>query len=527
MRQALAGLLWSKQFYHYVVKRLARRAIPRSRRRPPSAQRGRNHEWTHLYNADVISMPDKWEYPWYAAWDLAFHCVPLALVDPEFAKEQLLLLLREWYMHPNGQLPAYEWAFGDVNPPVHAWAALARLQDREEAPRHGRPRVPRARLPQAAAELHLVGEPQGRRGQERLPGRLPRPRQHRRVRPQRAAADRRPPRAVRRHELDGDVLPEHAGDRAGAGRATNPAYEDVASKFCEHFLYIAHAMNGIAAATRASSCGTRRTASSTTSCTCPTAAQHPAEGALDGRADPAVRGARRWSREVLDRLPGFKRRLEWFIEQPAGPDRATSRACGRRGHGERRLLVARRRRQAAPACCASCSTSASSSRPTASARCRASTATIPYVLRGQRHGVPRGLRAGRIDDAGCSAATRTGAGPIWFPVNYLLIEALQKFHHYFGDDFTVECPTGSGQMMTLVGGRGRTLAPADAHLPARRRRPPARCSAAPRCFQRDPHWRDLIAVLRVLPRRQRRRPRRQPPDRLDGLVAKLLQQSGE
>ena len=133
MRQALAGLLWSKQFYHYVVERLARGRSRRSRRRRPSAGTGRNRDWTHLYNADVISMPDKWEYPWYAAWDLAFHCVPLALVDPEFAKEQLVLLLREWYMHPNGQLPAYEWAFGDVNPPVHAWAALARLQDRAEA----------------------------------------------------------------------------------------------------------------------------------------------------------------------------------------------------------------------------------------------------------------------------------------------------------------------------------------------------------------------------------------------------------
>ena len=116
-------MLWSKQFYHYVVKDW----LEGDEREPapPSLERyhGRNHEWTHLYNADVISMPDKWEYPWYAAWDLAFHCVPLALVDSDFAKEQILLMLREWYMHPNGQLPAYEWSYGDVNPPVHAWAA--------------------------------------------------------------------------------------------------------------------------------------------------------------------------------------------------------------------------------------------------------------------------------------------------------------------------------------------------------------------------------------------------------------------
>jgi hypothetical protein len=123
MRQAFAGLLWSKQFYHYDVRRWLE-GDPAGPPPPASRRGGRNGEWEHLYNDDVISMPDKWEYPWYAAWDLAFHVIPLALVDPEFAKSQLVLFLREWYMHPNGQLPAYEWAFGDVNPPVHAWAAL-------------------------------------------------------------------------------------------------------------------------------------------------------------------------------------------------------------------------------------------------------------------------------------------------------------------------------------------------------------------------------------------------------------------
>jgi len=123
MRQAFAGLLWSKQFYHYYVRRWLE-GDPACPPPPPERLQGRNHEWLHLYNEDVISMPDKWEYPWYAAWDLAFHMIPLALIDPDFAKTQLVLFLREWYMHPNGQIPAYEWAFGDVNPPVHAWAAL-------------------------------------------------------------------------------------------------------------------------------------------------------------------------------------------------------------------------------------------------------------------------------------------------------------------------------------------------------------------------------------------------------------------
>ena len=121
-RQALAGMLWSKQYYHFEIRRWlsgdpTQPAPPRERRQ------GRNKDWPHLNNADIISMPDKWEYPWYAAWDLAFHCATFAIVDPDFAKDQLILLTREWYMNPNGQLPAYEWAFGDVNPPVHAWAA--------------------------------------------------------------------------------------------------------------------------------------------------------------------------------------------------------------------------------------------------------------------------------------------------------------------------------------------------------------------------------------------------------------------
>src|SRR6185295_15577630 len=122
VRQADAGLLWSKQFYHYIVRDWL--SGDPAQPPPPSPRLdGRNHDWPHLFNRDVISMPDKWEYPWYAAWDLAFHTLPLARLDPAFAKEQLILMLREWYLHPNGQIPAYEWAFGDVNPPVHAWAA--------------------------------------------------------------------------------------------------------------------------------------------------------------------------------------------------------------------------------------------------------------------------------------------------------------------------------------------------------------------------------------------------------------------
>ena len=170
-----------------------------------------------MVNADVISMPDKWEYPWYAAWDLAFHCLPLAAVDPDFAKQQLQLMLKEHYLHPNGQIPAYEWNFGDVNPPVHAWATLYVYHiDKADPRRRGRRRLPQVDLPEAAAQLHVVGQPQGPHRPQRLRGRVPRAGQHRRVRPQLAAADRRVPRAGRRHGVDGVLQPVHARDRARA-----------------------------------------------------------------------------------------------------------------------------------------------------------------------------------------------------------------------------------------------------------------------------------------------------------------------
>ena len=272
MRQALGGLLWTKQFYHYDVRRWLE-GDPAQPPPPPERRRGRNREWTHLYNGDVISMPDKWEYPWYAAWDLAFHCLPLALVDPDFAKEQLVLLLREWYMHPNGQLPAYEWNFGDVNPPVHAWAAW-RVYKIDKRLRGTADRdLPRAGVPQAPAELHLVGEPEGRRGAQYLPGRLPRPRQYRRLRPVGAAAHRRLYRAVGRHELDGHVLPQHARDGARAGpRGSAPTRTWRASSSSTSSTSRARRTT---AGARASACGTRPTASSTTCCTCPTAGCSP------------------------------------------------------------------------------------------------------------------------------------------------------------------------------------------------------------------------------------------------------------
>ena len=207
-------------------------------------------------------MPDKWEYPWYASWDLAFHCIPFALIDAEFAKHQLVLLTREWYMHPNGQIPAYEWAFGDVNPPVHAWAAWRVYQiDRKQNGGQRRPRVSRTRLSQADAEFHLVGEPQGRSGRNIFQGgflgldnigvfdrsaQLP---------------DRRLHRPVGRHQLDGDVCAEPDAHRAGA-RAAQPCVRGHRQQVLRAFPEDRRGHESMSR--RRSACGTRRTSSSTT-----------------------------------------------------------------------------------------------------------------------------------------------------------------------------------------------------------------------------------------------------------------------
>ena len=213
MRQAFAGMLWSKQFYNYDVTRWLD-GDPGLPAPPPSRLTGRNSGWRHALHRGIISMPDKWEYPWYAAWDLAFHCVTLAHVDPEFAKEQLRLITREWYMNPNGQLPAYEWDFGDVNPPVHALAALAvfRLDG-------GRDRTGWCRCSTSCCWASPGGPmSRTRQGDHLFGGGFLGNGQHRAVRPLQATGRRTRARAGRRHRMDGALLPGHARDRDRAGR---------------------------------------------------------------------------------------------------------------------------------------------------------------------------------------------------------------------------------------------------------------------------------------------------------------------
>ncbi len=442
MRQAFAGLLWGKQFYHYYVRRwlAGDPAYP-----PPPAVRmvGRNHEWTHLYNEDVISMPDKWEYPWYAAWDLAFHCVPLALVDPDFAKDQLVLFLREWYMHPNGQIPAYEWALGDVNPPVHAWAAwrVYKIEKRLRgvADRRFLERVFHKLLlnftwwvNRKDAEGMNVFQG-GFLGLDNI-----------------GVFDRSAPLPTGGHidQSDGTswmgmyclnmlaIALELARE--------NPAYEDVASKFFEHFVYIAHAMD-------------HRGGEADTSL------WDEEDGFFyDVLNVPGTSPRRMKIRsmvgliplyavetlepEIVDRLPGFKRRMQWFIDHHQD-FRDHIQEVEEPGRGVRRLLSIVTREQLPKVLHVMLDEGEflSAYGVRALSRYHRDHPFVEDVMGAQY----RVAYEPAESSTGLFGGNSNWRGPIWFPVNVLLIEALQKLHYFHGDGLKVACPSGSDRLMSL------------------------------------------------------------------------------
>jgi hypothetical protein len=518
MRQAFGGLLWSKQFYHYVVQNWLEGDAGQP---PPPGERryGRNAQWRQLYNADVISMPDKWEYPWYAAWDLAFHCVPLAIVDSEFAKEQLVLLLREWYMHPNGQLPAYEWAFGDVNPPVHAWAAwrVYKIEKRRRGvgDRQFLERIFHKLLlnftwwvNRKDAEGMNVFQG-GFLGLDNI-----------------GVFDRSAPLPTGGHL-------EQSDGTSWMGMYTlnmlaiamelareDSTYEDVASKFWEHFLYIAHAMNNLGQDG--------------------ISLWDDVDGFYydvlhAGNGDHLPLRVRSMvgliplfavetiEPEVLEKLPSFARRLEWFIENRE--DLTENVACMRtKGTGERRLLsiVTRERLRRVLQVMLDENEFLSPYGIRALSRVHRDT---PYRLEvgGHVHSVT--YEPGE-STTGLFGGNSNWRGPIWFPVNFLLIESLQRFHHYLGNDFTVECPTGSGVRMTLAEvaddlSRRLTRIFLRGHDG---RRP---VHGTNERFQTDPHWRDLILFNEYFHGDNGRGVGASHQTGWTGLVAKLLQQSAE
>jgi hypothetical protein len=438
-RQAYAGLLWTKQFYHYVVADwLSGDSAPPP---PPEARKGgRNNDWIHLYSRDVVSMPDKWEYPWFAAWDLAFHVVPFAKVDPKFAKDQIVLFLREWYMHPNGQIPAYEFAFGDVNPPVHAWAAW-RVYKMSGA----RGQRDRRFLERVFDKLLLNftwwvnrKDPEGHHvfaggflGLDNI-----------------GVFDRSQPLPTGGHLEQADGTAWMAFYSATMlSMALELAHEswaaeDMASKFLEHFVAIADAMNTLGG----------------------TGLWDEEDGFyydrlhLDHQSIPLkVRSlvgvmpliaVEVLEQELIDKLPHFKKRLDWFLRyrRDLAQQIAIMEQGAGAGHGHRLLAIPSRERLQR---------------------------VLRYLLDEAEFLSPYGLRSVskvhetspyvfwvgnqeyRVDyvpgesNTGLFGGNSNWRGPIWFPLNYLIVEALERYHHFYGDDFKVECPTGSGNWMNL------------------------------------------------------------------------------
>ena len=512
MRQALAGMLWSKQFYHYVVRDWLN-GDPDQPAPPPERKNGRNADWGHLHNADVLSMPDKWEYPWFAAWDLAFHCIPLALVDSDFAKEQLVLLLREWYMHPNGQIPAYEWAFSDVNPPVFAWAAWRVYKIEKKRRGSG----DRKFLKRVFHKLMLNftwwvnrKDAEGRNvfqggflGLDNI-----------------GVFDRSAPLP------GGGHLEQSDGTSWMAMYCLNmlsialelareeEEYEDVASKFWEHFVHIARAMNTMGLWDEQDGFyydvlhrGTEEIALRIRSMVglIPLFAVEPIPS------------------DLIAAFPDFARRLEWFIDNR--PDLTEGVACMRTlGAMDRRLFSVANPDKLRKILQRLLDESEFLSPHGVRALSRVHR-DHPFTLRvdGVEYGV-------HYEPAECSGALFGGnsnwRGPVWLPVNYLLIESLQKFHYYLGDGFTVEFPTGSGRQMTLAQVAAEIsrrlssifLRDGDGRRPA---------FGKAEKLQRDPHFRDHLLFHEYFNGDDGSGVGASHQTGWTGLVAKLLQQSGD
>jgi hypothetical protein len=442
-RQALAGMIWGKQCYHYSVDTWLQ-GDPAQPPPPPQHRQIRNRDWDHLRATEVLSMPDKWEYPWFAAWDLAFHCIPLAMVDPEFAKRQLHLLTREWYMHPNGQLPAYEWQFGDVNPPVHAWAAWRVFQIDRKA--RGRGDV--GFLERVFHKLLLNftwwvnrKDAEGRNifqggflGLDNI-----------------GVFDRSMPLPTGAHIDQSDATAWMGMFCLNLLRIAlelslhNPAYQDIATKFFEHFLAIARAMTRIGGDGHGQGLWDEQDEF------------YYDVLHLDGtQSKLKVRSmvgliplfaVETLEPELLDRLPDFKERLTWYLDNR--PDLAAQVSRWQEpGRGERRLLSLLRGHRMKCLLRRILDETEFLSPHGVRALSRYH-AEHPYTFWADGQPLTVAYVPGD-SDSGRFGGNSNWRGPVWLPVNYLLIESLQKFHHYYTDDFKIECPTGSGQMLTIA-----------------------------------------------------------------------------
>jgi len=518
MRQSIAGMLWSKQYYHYEVKQWLD-GDPDFPQPPAQRRRGRNHDWLHLYNADVISMPDKWEYPWYAAWDLAFHCIPLALVDSDFAKEQLVLLLREWYMHPNGQIPAYEWAFGDVNPPVHAWAAWRVYKVDKKRKGAGDRRFLQRIFHKLMLNFTWWVNRKDAEGKNIFQGGFL-------GLDNIGVFDRSASLPTGGHieQSDGTswmaMYSLNMLAMALELASEDPAYEDVASKFWEHFTQIAYAMNNRGG--DGVSLWDDEDGFFYDVLHVPNQGEFPMKirsmvGLIPLYAVDTLEP------ELLKRLPNFKRRLEWFLANR--PGYTHNQACMfTPGLGERRLMSI---------------VDGEKLRRILRYMLDENEFLSPYGIRAvsrYHKDHPYVLRLGsdehRLEyepgesSTGLFGGNSNWRGPIWFPVNFLIIESLQKFHHYLGQEYKVECPTGSGNLLTLWE-LSQEISRRLARTFLRDQNGFRAVHGASDKFQSDPHWKDLILFYEYFHGDNGRGVGASHQTGWTGVVAKLLQQSGE
>jgi hypothetical protein len=440
-RQALAGMIWNKQFYYYDVDQWLK-GDPEQPPPPPERKEGRNHTWKHLNNGDIISMPDKWEYPWYAAWDLAFHCLPLAMVDAAFAKKQLLLLTKEWYMHPNGQLPAYEWCFNDVNPPVHAWAALRVYQLEKATTGQGDTFFLEAVFHKLLLNFTWWVNRKDAQGNNIFEGGFL-------GLDNIGVFDRSAP-------LPADGMIEQADGTSWMAMYSlnlmhmalelalhNTVYQNLATKFFEHFLYIAGAMENI---------GNQ----------CEDLWDEADEFYYDVLHLPGDQSKKLKVRsmvgliplfavevldhEMLEKLPHFNRRLRWFLDNRPDLARLVSR-WQETNKGEKHLLSLLRGHRM---------------KKILQRMLDETEFLSEYGVRSLSKYHEQHPYEIWVDGAKFSVEYTPGEstnslfggnsnwrGPVWMPVNYLIIESLQRFHYYYTDDFKVECPTGSGTYLSL------------------------------------------------------------------------------
>ncbi|PYQ04388.1 MAG: glucosidase, partial [Acidobacteria bacterium] len=472
---------WSEQFYHYVVKHWLEGDPAQP---PPPAERGhgRNSDWMHVYNRDVLSVPDKWEYPWYASWDLAFHMIPLASVDPEFAKQQLILFMREWYMHASGQLPAYEFSFSDANPPVHAWACWRVYK--MTGPRGGRDRHFLARVfHKLMINFTWWVNRKDRTGNNLFSGGflgLDNIGVFDRSRPLPTGGELEQADATAWMAFFCSTMLTMALELA----REDPVYEDVASKFFEHFVAIADAINTLGG----------------TGLWDETDGFYYDQLDLDGARFPLrvrslVGAVPLFAAEVLelsalDKLPGFRSRLEWFLanRQDLTDCISYDEMRGKKAHGH--FLIAIPTRQRLERVLRTLLAEDEFLSPWGIRSLSKFHERHPYVL-DHDDGEHRVRYTPGEADSRLFGGNSNWRGPVWLPMNYLIVEALERYHRYYRNELMVECPTGSGRWMTLKEVAKEIAARvARLFLPDRAGRRP--CHGDDPRWAFDPHWRDLV-----------------------------------